>query len=302
MSDPGYNRIQEFMPNLTFVRMWGRHGGTDGSAGSGPGEFNAPVGMAFGPDGNLYVADFWNERVQVFTPTGQFVRQLGDPGTALGTFDDIRYITFDHAGDLLVADSANGRIQAIDPYTGVGVWSFGMPFTGIGQTDGVTVDSNGDVLVSDVTTDTIQRFTFPAATAGALALTSVTQTTATLGGTVDPVGGVAAWTIDLGSTPSYGTSLPQSATGPSTTSQAVSVTLTGLIPNATYHARLRVSTPNGTSDRAGPASPFATLSGSLVYMNDETPRVLRAAARASERQHTITLTDASREHGMCRGS
>ena len=38
-----------------------------GSFGTAKGQFNHPMGLDFGPDGKLYVADSWNSRIQVFT-------------------------------------------------------------------------------------------------------------------------------------------------------------------------------------------------------------------------------------------
>jgi hypothetical protein len=42
--------------------------GSLGSNGSGPGEFIGPACVARDDAGNLYVMDFWNERVQKFAP------------------------------------------------------------------------------------------------------------------------------------------------------------------------------------------------------------------------------------------
>jgi DNA-binding beta-propeller fold protein YncE len=45
-----------------------------GKKGSGHGEFNDPKQLAFDPDGNLWVADSDNHRLQVFTRDGAFLR------------------------------------------------------------------------------------------------------------------------------------------------------------------------------------------------------------------------------------
>jgi DNA-binding beta-propeller fold protein YncE len=54
--------------------------------GEGNGEFNFPTGVAVGPDGNVYVTDTMNARVEVFTPALKFVRAFGGLGDNPGQF------------------------------------------------------------------------------------------------------------------------------------------------------------------------------------------------------------------------
>ena len=55
-----------------------------GSSGSGPGEFNAPGG-AVAPNGDLLVADFYNQRIQQLKADGRFVRMFLRPtSTTIG--------------------------------------------------------------------------------------------------------------------------------------------------------------------------------------------------------------------------
>ena len=46
------------------------------SSGDGDGQFNEPVGLAVDANGNIYAADTWNKRIQVFDPDGKFLRQF----------------------------------------------------------------------------------------------------------------------------------------------------------------------------------------------------------------------------------
>ena len=47
-----------------------------GSLGSGPGQFDTPHGIAVSPKDEVYVADRGNRRIQVFDPSGKFLRQF----------------------------------------------------------------------------------------------------------------------------------------------------------------------------------------------------------------------------------
>jgi predicted membrane-bound mannosyltransferase/DNA-binding beta-propeller fold protein YncE len=64
LADTGGKRIRVYKPDGTFVR-------DIGSGGSGLGQVDEPVGLGFNPiSHDLYVAEAWNRRVQVFDPTG----------------------------------------------------------------------------------------------------------------------------------------------------------------------------------------------------------------------------------------
>ena len=74
-SDKTNNRILHYDRNGKFLHAWGK-------LGSGPGEFNAPHGLAMDREGRLYVADRSNSRIQIFDQQGKFLaewRQFGRP-------------------------------------------------------------------------------------------------------------------------------------------------------------------------------------------------------------------------------
>ena len=74
------------------------------SSGSGNGEFNYALGITLGPDGNLYVADGSNHRIQVLDTNGAYLRKFGSKGTAPGQFDEPRSVGFLPDGNLVVRD------------------------------------------------------------------------------------------------------------------------------------------------------------------------------------------------------
>jgi tripartite motif-containing protein 71 len=82
-----------------------------GTAGTHPGQFNGPLGIAVDAIGIVYVADTRNCRVQLFTGSGAFITQWGALGSGPGQFDTPQGIAVDAAGRVYVADSYNNRVQ-----------------------------------------------------------------------------------------------------------------------------------------------------------------------------------------------
>jgi outer membrane protein assembly factor BamB len=92
----------------------------------GPNALQNPTGIAVSPSGEIWVCDTANDRLQVFTPNGAFLRNFGGPGSAPGQFDfgdevaamdgnsPLEHhcsLDFDASGALYVADAANHRVQ-----------------------------------------------------------------------------------------------------------------------------------------------------------------------------------------------
>jgi len=79
--------------------------------GDADGELNLPRDAAIGADGNLYVVDGGNFRVQVFTQQGDFVRNFGEVGRQGGQFSRPKGIDVARDGNVYVADTAFGNFQ-----------------------------------------------------------------------------------------------------------------------------------------------------------------------------------------------
>jgi DNA-binding beta-propeller fold protein YncE len=67
----GNARVHKFTPEGKLLLSWGAPGG-------GPGEFRIPHGIAVDAEGMVYVADRENSRLQLFSPTGEFLREWTD--------------------------------------------------------------------------------------------------------------------------------------------------------------------------------------------------------------------------------
>ena len=108
-----------------------------GSFGDGAGQLDNPEGLALDAEGNVYVAEYSNERISVFSPNGTFLRafgrDVGGPGvdtcttschagafefpasSVAGALSNPVDVAFDAAGRLFVSDSQNSRIDVYTP-------------------------------------------------------------------------------------------------------------------------------------------------------------------------------------------
>lgn len=82
-----------------------------GTRGNGNGEFNLPRDLAVGRNGDLYVVDSGNFRVQVFDRDGEYLRSFGKVGKQMGDFARPKEIATDNDGNLYVIDTAFGNFQ-----------------------------------------------------------------------------------------------------------------------------------------------------------------------------------------------
>lgn len=113
---PG-NAIFVFTLDGEMIAKWG------GVAGKEPGQFSHPTGLAVDRNGDVYVADYSNHRVQKLDPDGRPLKVLGRMGTGPGEFKLPYDVAVDEKGYIVVVDYGNHRIQRFAP-TGriVSVW------------------------------------------------------------------------------------------------------------------------------------------------------------------------------------
>ncbi len=87
----------------------------DGVQGTTPGRFGYPTDVVIDSADNFYVAEYGeNDRIQVFSPEGKWLRQWGGHGYEPGEFLRPRALVIDAHDQLYVADSCNHRIQVFD--------------------------------------------------------------------------------------------------------------------------------------------------------------------------------------------
>ena len=124
--DNGNDCIQVLNSDLTFSNIIG------GKRGSKSGELYYPWGVACDSTGNVYVADSANNRIQVFTASGKFLRKFGRHGNGEGELDWPVGVAVDSRGMVFISESNNNRISVFTT-EGQLVKSFGQYGTKPGE-------------------------------------------------------------------------------------------------------------------------------------------------------------------------
>lgn len=126
----------------------------EGKRGVGPGEYNEPRGIALDGQGNVYVADFRNYRIQKFDANGLFVTSWGAEGDYSGQFKDPCGVAVGRDGRVYVADTFNNRVQVFD-----GSGKYILRFeAGLSVPRGLAVDRKGRILVADTGNGVVKLF------------------------------------------------------------------------------------------------------------------------------------------------
>jgi tripartite motif-containing protein 71 len=173
VSDFNNNRVEEFSETGTPIETlgFGVSNGEEkfetctssclaGKPGSGNGQFDGPIGMAFS-GGNLYISEWANDRVQELSGSGTYVSKFGSLGSGNGQLNGPRSIAAEPGtGNLYVADTGNDRVEEFTPAGGY-VTAFGSAGSGTGQFSedkGVAVNSSGGIYVTDENDNRVQEW------------------------------------------------------------------------------------------------------------------------------------------------
>jgi DNA-binding beta-propeller fold protein YncE len=166
----GNCRVHQFGPNGELKRSWG-------VPGPGPGQFYLPHGIAASADGRIFVCDRENDRIQIFSPDGEYLSEWTDTQRPTHLVFDAQgraYVSelWWHKGDSAprqgrkITDPLYGRVSVFDR-DGRLLTRWGTPeATAAGSfaaPHGIAVDSRGDIYVAEVTwTFAVSRGRVPA--------------------------------------------------------------------------------------------------------------------------------------------
>jgi len=150
------NRVAKFDRDGRFVAQWG-------TTGTGPGQFNGVKAIAVDAEGQVYVADAGNKRIQVFDAAGAFTREFAGIGTPLAmcmTRGSTPFLYISHAGDEDGMDDAAIYKVRLD---GTVVGRFGTAGKRpkqFGLANSIDCRNERELLVGEMTNWRVQRVTF----------------------------------------------------------------------------------------------------------------------------------------------
>ncbi len=88
-----------------------------GGVGTEDGTFYKPTHVITDTEGNIYVNDLFNFRIQKFDPDGEFIKSFGHAGDTIGSFARPKGLSVDREGHLYVVDAAFENVQIFDDET-----------------------------------------------------------------------------------------------------------------------------------------------------------------------------------------
>lgn len=133
------------------------------------GGFNIPLALDVASDGRVFVIDFINARVKVYSPRGEFLSAWGKRGDGLTSFGMIKGLAIDNEDHVYVTDADTNKVKIFD-LDGNALTTFGGRFVsskpgmgaagGFSLVSGIEVDSKGGIFIADQFNKNFQVFQY----------------------------------------------------------------------------------------------------------------------------------------------
>jgi sugar lactone lactonase YvrE len=153
-------QVYDADPPYKYIRSLGKAGTKHTSTVAG--EFSKPTGIAVDKDGNVYVSDTWNNRIEVFDADGAFVRTFGKAGDGPGYFSRPKGISIDGDGHLWICDQVQDRVQVFTPEGRLLIYmgEHGLLPGQFQSLLNITVDKNNRVFTTEQMPGRLQMFRY----------------------------------------------------------------------------------------------------------------------------------------------
>ena len=128
------------------------------------GDFSKPTSVAIDEDGNVYVADMLNYRIEVFDADGKFIRTFGKHGDGPGYFAMPKGVAVDCDGHIWVTDTMQNRVHLFTQEGDLLMWMGNqqgiLPGTFSGLQDVYIDKKENRVFTSEVYPGRVQMFRY----------------------------------------------------------------------------------------------------------------------------------------------
>lgn len=124
--------------------------------------FHSPTNITLGKDGNIYVTDALNFRVQVLNREYEFIQAFGSAGDSPGHFSRPKGIATDSEGNIYVVDALFGNVQIFDTKNRL-LLAFGKPGHKPGEfwlPNAIFIDKEDRIYISDAYNQRLQVFQY----------------------------------------------------------------------------------------------------------------------------------------------
>ncbi|MCA9927301.1 MAG: hypothetical protein KC419_02440, partial [Anaerolineales bacterium] len=153
VTDTGNHRIQVLDRNGNFISQIGSQGGTLG-------QMFEPVGLTAGPNGDVFLADTWNGRVQQFTSDLFAFNEWQVNAWSGNSINNKPYIASDRDGRIYVTDPEGYRViifNAQGEYL-ARFGTFGTDMNAFGLPNGIFIDGDDNIYIADAGNNRVLKF------------------------------------------------------------------------------------------------------------------------------------------------